>query len=378
MINKTCNRLITASVFCLLLSACQQNDTGNLVVEGHIKNAAGKKVLLAELPYGSPTRTVVDSTTLLSDSGNFRLQTLQTPEGIYQLFVENGPGFLLINDADNIKIEADARRPQAYSVQGSAATRSIIDLYTGFTRQYETWKTSLAASNSLMKTSQTSDSLQLAALGQSTAARAALENYLKEWLTTSNNATARMLGLGLAKNYLPATAWQQQFDAALEAFPRHAGLQKMKVHSAGTVLPGEEWVGRKLPAMLVMDTSGKAISLNSFNGRWLLIDFWASWCKPCREESPNLRNAFRQYNKRGLSIVSISLDKDAVAWKNAIVADSLFWTNAGDTRGWESPVARAFDITALPFNLLVDPSGNIRAANLRGDSLQSRLAQYIR
>jgi peroxiredoxin len=132
------------------------------------------------------------------------------------------------------------------------------------------------------------------------------------------------------------------------------------------------------------DTKGNPISLSSLKGKVILIDFWASWCRPCRMENPNLVNAYNRYKDQGFDILSVSLDgvpqqKTAKTdWENAIKSDGLIWVNhVSDLKGWNSSVVQTFNLSSIPSTLLIDKEGNIIAQNLRGKYLDNKLASIF-
>lgn len=129
------------------------------------------------------------------------------------------------------------------------------------------------------------------------------------------------------------------------------------------------FIGDKAPDFVQADTSGKKISLSSFKGKYVLIDFWASWCIPCRNENPVLVQINQKYKSRNFAILSISLDEKKESWLNAIKSDGLNWTHLSDLHGLKNTVSANYNITSIPSNYLVDPSGKIIAKNLRGDQL---------
>jgi thiol-disulfide isomerase/thioredoxin len=122
---------------------------------------------------------------------------------------------------------------------------------------------------------------------------------------------------------------------------------------------------------------GKELSLSSFRGKYVLIDFWASWCGPCRAEDPNLVRFYEKYKDRGLNILGISLDQDEGKWKEAIQKDKLFWDQVSDLKGWQNEVALKYGVGSIPANFLLDPKGVIIAKNLRAEELDNTLRKIF-
>lgn len=137
-------------------------------------------------------------------------------------------------------------------------------------------------------------------------------------------------------------------------------------------------IGNEIPSFTMLDTSGVMVSIEDFRGKFVLIDFWASWCGPCRRENPNIVSAFNEYNSKGFTVVGISLDEDRKAWVNAIVKDSLSWTNLSDLGGWENELAQKFGVRSIPFSILIDPNGTILVKDLHGEFLHHELKKYLR
>ena len=136
--------------------------------------------------------------------------------------------------------------------------------------------------------------------------------------------------------------------------------------------------GTQLADFSQPDTSGVPVSLSSLRGNYVLVDFWASWCGPCRQENPNLVAAYNKYKSKKFTVLGVSLDKAKQAWVDAIQMDGLTWTHISDLQGWQNVVAQQFQIFSIPQNFLIDPNGKVIGKNLRGAALERKLAKVLR
>ena len=126
------------------------------------------------------------------------------------------------------------------------------------------------------------------------------------------------------------------------------------------------------------DTAGNPVPISAFRGKYVLVDFWASWCRPCRQENPNVVAAFDKFKNKNFTVLGVSLDQNKKAWLDAIKMDGLQWSHVSDLKGWGNQVAAIFKVTSIPQNLLLDPEGRIIAKNLRGNVLESRLSALLK
>lgn len=138
-------------------------------------------------------------------------------------------------------------------------------------------------------------------------------------------------------------------------------------------------IGHQAPLFTSTDTAGHDLSLKSFRGKYLLLDFWASWCGPCREENPNVVAAYQKYSNRNFDILSVSLDQAGKKqdWMKAIAKDGLTWKHVSDLKYWSNAVAQLYMVRSIPQNFLIDPNGKIIAANLRGEALNQKLSELF-
>ena len=136
-------------------------------------------------------------------------------------------------------------------------------------------------------------------------------------------------------------------------------------------------VGATAPGFTQPDVNGKPVSLSSFRGKYVLIDFWASWCGPCRQENPNVVKVYNEFKQKGFDVLGVSLDRSKADWLEAIAKDKLTWTHVSDLKFWESAVAAQYGVRSIPMNFLLDKDGKIIAKNLRGDELEKKLAEVL-
>jgi len=139
------------------------------------------------------------------------------------------------------------------------------------------------------------------------------------------------------------------------------------------------FVGQRFTDLEMLDTDGNSHKLSEYvgNGHWLFVDMWASWCGPCRAEMPHVVAAYEKYHKKGLEMVSISLDNQKENWVKAITALNMPWTHLSDLKGWQSVVCEVYKVWAIPDNLLINPQGEIVARNLRGETLHEKLKEIF-
>ncbi len=137
-------------------------------------------------------------------------------------------------------------------------------------------------------------------------------------------------------------------------------------------------VGYKATDFSQATPEGKQVKLSDFRGKYVLVDFWASWCRPCRMENPNVVSAYNRFKDKGFTVLGVSLDSNKDPWLNAIKQDNLTWTHVSDLKGWGNEVGKLYNVTGIPQNFLIDKEGKIIAKDLRGAALDEKLAEIIK
>jgi peroxiredoxin len=377
---------------CLFIS-CSNGSKSGFEVRLAYKNAdkwmamqsAGKTdswVFLEEIVYGkSQLPMILDSQKLSGATGNLSFQGKSKDQGIYELVIgDNALAIPLINDVSEIQVSADlANTKDFYTVTGSPASRSLQDLLASVGGKNNEIQASFNELDSLKKIN-APDSVLVAANIIKNEAILQLNNYLKDFIRTTPNATLGVLALGWASRSLPPVEMDSALRNLKSRFPGNtliAQMEKGSQQQPEQSSSAASWVGKTVPDLVMPDVRGKNVSISSFRGKYLLIDFWASWCGPCRMENPNVVKAFNDFKDKNFTILGVSLDKDKDSWQKAISQDHLNWPQMSDLKYWNSQAVETFGFQGIPFNVLVDPSGKVIAQELRGEELDAKLKQVL-
>ncbi|SFW84479.1 AhpC/TSA family protein [Chitinophaga sancti] len=205
---------------------------------------------------------------------------------------------------------------------------------------------------------------------------AAMRDKEKIFIKGNPNSYFSIVALTDVSNSAPMSEVEPLFNSLGEKVRNTTPGREMKARIVAT---HTIQVGLAAPDFEQPDVNGKPVKLSDFRGKYVLVDFWASWCHPCREENPNLKKAYGELKDKGLEVLAVSLDDKQTrnAWIKAIETDGLPWIHVSDLKGWQNQVAVLYGIRAVPQNYLVDPAGKIVAQNLRGPELSTKLAAFI-
>jgi len=352
-----------------------ESSSSKAVVKGSIEGTPVRSVYLQEL---TRTKLVFMDSAKVDSKGNFVFNT--------QKFTEHSLCFLTFNSASlpGIPIVVGKQTKLSLAIknggwityvsQGDKQNQLINTLYTLYLNHDKNLQDFNREISEIDPNSVT-DSLRMAVSSRFEIMQKKRTDEIAGFIKDNEGSAASYYAVTFLFQEPNATLMQIAYDKMKVTMPTSKYTSELKV-TLESVAPLE--VGGLAPEIQLKGLDGKEIKLSSLRGKIVLIDFWASWCGPCRRENPNVVNLYNNYKSKGFEIFGVSLDDNEDKWKGAIQKDGLTWIHVSDLKGWQSAAAQTYQVSSIPFTVLLDRNGRIIAKGLRGSDLESKMAELLK
>ena len=370
--------LISLSVI-LLLSFCDGNKkNSSFQLKGTLSDSKAETLYLEKL--GSSKQVIIDSV-ILDENGNFEFTNYTPKIGFYRIKTnDKNFAMLVLDSADKVTITGSVKDlGNTFKVEGSPETTIFIE-YNNLSKSRDIKLDSLNKAFQLLMETNKMDSKRMDSLS------AIFEGPYNSIINQSNilmvdkiSKNTNMYSSIMAIQALDPDKYSDLYKSL------DAGLSK-KFPNDKNVIMFHEVVERMLstnigqfaPEISLPSPDGKEIALSSLKGKLVLIDFWASWCGPCRKEMPNVIKIYSKFKNKGFEIYGVSLDQDKEKWMEAITKDGINWPQVSDLKYWDNVAARIYNVQGIPYTVLIDKDGKIIAKNLRGQELEKKIAEVLK
>jgi peroxiredoxin len=369
--------LVSLVLLLVALLSCSDKQK-NVSIKLNIKNLPKAQAVYLDVIDLEAKPLTLDTVTAAQGDVSFELNGgAQDAESLYRIrFEKDEMYFLVIPDRQKIEMDVDWTKADQYSTN-SAGSISFKNLLAGFNARLEGID---SLKNLIIAKGEVMDSARVSMENQFREYATAAGSFLLTYADSTASPAVAMYALGMSQNLVSPEQVKPVMEGLAKRFEKYPRITKLATDfNLALTRPSQgDMVGKEAPDFELPDVNGKMMSLKSLRGKFVLVDFWASWCKPCRNENPNVVSAYQQFKDKNFTILGVSLDKEKEGWVKAIADDQLTWSHVSDLKFWDSKVVPLYGIEGIPFNVLLDPEGKVIAKDLRGSELHAKLNEVLK
>lgn len=376
--------LAAAAVAAMLISCNNKSDKGQFTLSGELKALPDQKIYLEQLYFSAKQPEVLDTADV--KGGKFTLSAIAPEEALFRIRTAEGASAIFINEDSKISFSGTAVSQEPLSGSFSGPANSSLKKLT---QHMDSVSLVISNKNRLLEEfakagAKQTDSTVMAVSGELKTLTDNFSTYSFAYADTAKSPVVSLFAATMAP--VDITKFEAPLAKLVKRFPDHRGIADALVYVRMQAAQPQTQnkpvakpaVGDMAPEISMNDVDDKPFSLSRLKGKYVLIDFWASWCGPCREENPNVVAAYNQFKDKNFTVLGVSLDKNKQAWIDAIKDDKLNWQHISDLKYWSSAAVPLYGLDGIPYNVLIDPQGKIIAADLRGNALQNKLAEILK
>lgn len=374
-------RLKLLALLSFLIVGLYSCDKGGnkFTIEGEITGMPPQTIVLEELGINE---TIILDSVETDEKGSFELKGNAPEPGLYRIRFQQNKFILLSIGKEKIKLGGAWDDLENYSVSGSPSSASLKTFLLTVREHLKDFNTMNIVMDTLK--AKGNDSMLATAREDMQEMNMQFTRYIEQYADTVSSLpnalfAVQMLNPMTEKDYYDVfvQSINSRFPDAKMAKEFTAKINQMMAAMQNQPAVEGPAIGSPAPAIELPSPEGTVVSLASYKGKYVLVDFWASWCGPCRKENPNVVAAYNKYKNKNFTILGVSLDDEKENWEKAIEKDNLTWTHISDLKGWQSVAARDYGIQAIPANYLISPEGVIIARDLRGAALEAKLQEVL-